>query len=245
MKKGLIGALVAFSFPLFAQNIELGVTVGATVYRGDIEVDGSNAFQQLRPAGGIFGRYHVNSNFAVRGQLLIGSLTADEKQFPNTANHQLRGFNFAASIVELSVLPEWRPFSVGNLEFYLFGGAAATYFNPTPNFNEPNPSDSYKAGIAADKSASFSHLTLAIPVGVGAQYFFTETFAVGGELGGRLTPTDYLDGISEAANPKSKDYYFYGGITVSKFFGSQSRQARGGSWGGGSKRGGVSCPTFR
>ena len=57
------------------------------------------------------------------------------------------------------------------------------------------------------------------PVGFGAKVQFGDHLSVGLDFGVRLTFSDYLDGVSRIANPKSKDYYGFGNLTLSYCFG--------------------------
>jgi Domain of unknown function (DUF6089) len=222
---------------LSAQNTELGLVLGGTAYRGDIEVRPNTAFQQMRPIAGIFYRYHTTSRLAFRGQLVFGQFHADEKRFivPSVDNwRKLRGVSFTTSFLELSVLPELRFLSVGNVDFYAFAGVAGFYYKPNVNYNDPNP---VIGDTNLDKNANFSKFGLALPIGGGLQWFINDRNALGVEMSGRKTNADYIDGLSLTASSKVKDYYFFLNLTFSTFLGSKQR-------GGG--RGGrkVSCPTF-
>ena len=222
----------------YAQNSEIGLLLGGTAYRGDIEVRPSTMLQQMRPIAGGFYRYHTSKRIALRGQLQVGQLYADEKRFviPSIDDWRVkRGVSFTTLLVELSVLPEWRIFSIGDVDFYAFSGVSGFYFKPNVNYNEPNPVIGEKI---LDKNAQYSNFSWAIPVGGGLQWFMNEKTALGFEVSGRKAFTDQLDGLSLSANAKVKDYYFFGNLTVSTFFGNKQR----GSTGRGSKN--IGCPTF-
>jgi hypothetical protein len=252
MKKGnscvslcaLLLFLLTLSTPLRAQNWEIGTTLGLSLYNGDIPVVYSTAANQVRFGGGIFARYRINKLFAVRLQANAGQLFADEKRFGSSPWKKTRGFSFTSPIYELALLPEIRPFRIGNVEFLGFVGLGLAAFDPKTDYNEPSPIVDAVPDIAdrisADKKANFSRLTFSLPIGGGFQWFASDRFAIGGEVGGRKTFSDYLEQISVVGSPKSKDYYFFGGLTLSYFFGD------GNNWGrnGRNKNGSVSCPTF-
>jgi Domain of unknown function (DUF6089) len=252
MKKGnwraLLFSILLFlstlSTPLNAQNWEFGTTLGFALYNGDIPVEYTTALNQIRFGGGLFVRRRVNRLFAVRAQINGGQLFTDEKRFGSSDWKKMRGFGFTSPIYELALLPEIRPLKVGNVDFFGFVGASVVAFNPKTDFNEPNPITdfipNFSSLITADKKAAFSRITFAIPIGGGLQWFVNDHFTIGGEVGGRKTFSDYFDGISLVASPKSKDFYFLGGLTLSYFFGD------GNNWGrnGRNKGGGVNCPTF-
>ncbi|MDZ7877695.1 MAG: DUF6089 family protein [Saprospiraceae bacterium] len=234
--------------PLYAQNWELGTTLGGSVYDGDISVVYSTAANQMRFGGGIFARRRLNRLLALRLQVNAGQLFADEKRFGSSEWKKKRGFSFASPIYELAILPEIRPITIKNVEFIGFLGFALAGFNPKTDYNEPSPVVNAVPNIAdrinEDKKANFPRLTFAIPMGGGFQWFVNDRFALGGEVGGRKTFSDYFDQISIVGNPKSKDYYFFGGLTFSYFFGNSNSFSN--NWGHNTqtKSGGVSCPTF-
>jgi hypothetical protein len=240
--------LATLSTPLRAQSWEVGTTLGCSLYNGDIPVELTTVLNQVRFGGGLFVRRRVNWLFAVRAQANAGQLFTDEKRFGSSEWKKKRGFGFTSPIYEVALLPEIRPFKIGNIEFYGFLGVAFAAFNPKTDFNEPNPvafaSPDYADRIAADKKANFSHATLSIPIGGGLQWFINERFAIGGEVGGRKTFSDYLDGISIVASPKSKDFYFLGGLTLSYFLGEGNSFANNSGRNGRKKNGSVNCPTF-
>jgi Domain of unknown function (DUF6089) len=256
MKNGYVRVLTLAIFmfltsiltPLSAQNWEVGATIGGSLYNGDIPVVINTAADQIAFGGGVFVRHRLNHLFAIRAQINAGQLFADEKRFGSSDWKKMRGYGFISPIYEIALLPEIRPFRLGNVEFFGFTGVALAAFNPTTRYNEPNPiidaTPDIQTRITADKNANFPRTTLAIPIGGGFQWFLNDRFAIGAEVGGRKTFTDYLDQISVAGSPKSKDYYFFGGLTLSFFFGDGNSFSN--EWGrnGGKRGGGVRCPSF-
>ncbi len=226
---------------LFSQNTELGILIGASVYTGDIEVTPTNFLPQTRPAVGIMGRKHFNEKWAVRALIALGGIVGNEKKYPTSSTREKRGYNFKGTVAELSLLPEWRPFRIGNVDFFGFAGLSAIYVNPKANFNEQGSSPSNIA-VVEDQNQKYPKIALSIPIGGGLQWYINETTALGGELGFRKTLTDYLDGFGASANPRSKDYYVLGGLTFSKFF-SMGNDRQGTRRTAHRKRG-VSCPSF-
>ena len=225
-------------FTLSAQNNEWGIAIGATGYHGDIEVKNNSLLQQARPIAGVFYRYHLSERWAFRGQLLFGQLYIDEKRYAIASPdnfREKRGISFTTTLLELSILPEWRFAHVGDVDFYAFSGIAGFYFNPIVNYNEPNPVIGDKN---LDKGAVYSKFSWAIPFGGGMQWFVNDKIAIGLEGTLRKTFTDQIDGLSLSGNPKIKDYYFFANLTLSTFFGSQQRS------GLGRKNKNIGCPTF-
>jgi OmpA-OmpF porin, OOP family len=237
-----------FSPSIAAQNWEIGTTIGGSLYNGDIDVTFQTAPNEVRFGVGIFARYHVNHLLAVRLQANAGTLFADEKNFGSSIWKSRRGFSFTSPIYELALLPELRPFKIGNIEPFGFLGLAFAAFDPTPQYNDPNPTadlvPDINARIAIDKTAIFGKTTLSIPIGGGFQWFINDRFAIGAEAGGRKTFSDYFDQISISGGAKSKDFYFFGGVTFSYLFGGGNGFSNNWSRSGNGRGGGVRCPSF-
>jgi opacity protein-like surface antigen len=233
-----------------AQNIEAGLFLGTSLYNGDIDVNVKNAFQQMRPAVGIYGKYILSPAVAVKAQFYHGTLYGDEKKYPASDYRQTRGFSFESPINEISLQGEWhflnldKGFAIDNgdpfVSLYAFGGLGGAFFNPTTNYNEPNP---VKEDVSLDKNAVYSKSTLALLGGVGAQFRLTDTWYLGAEMSVRKTFSDYLDGISLLGGPKVKDYYYFMGLTVGYRFGGDSGLVgNSGRWN--RSRNKTGCPTF-
>jgi Domain of unknown function (DUF6089) len=223
---------------LFSQNSELGLLIGGTAFYGDIAVRPETTLPQARPIAGLFYRYHTSDRWAFRGQLAFGQLYADEKRYvvASVGNwRQTRGVSFTTFITELSVIPQFRFFSIGDVSFYGFAGLTGLYFKPNVNYNEPNP---IIGDNNPDKNAVFSKLTWAIPGGAGAQWLINDQTALGFEVNGRKTGTDFIDGLNLTTQTKVKDYYFFANFTFSTFIGQIPRG------GGGRNRKNMGCPTF-
>ena len=241
MKKWLIFFFVSIQSLLFSQNTEIGLLVGATTYTGDIEVSPKNFLPQTRPAVGIFGRQHFSDKWAVRALFVVGGLTGNEKKYPTAKIFETRGFNFKGMVAELALLPEWQPFSFGNIHFYTFAGLAATYMNPKSDFNEVGTNTSATT-VLEDQNQKYPKLGLSIPFGGGLHWYISQTMSLSTEIGLRKTFTDYLDGFSASVNPQSSDFYYLSSLSFSKFFSLGNNRA--GTRRTRYHRTSVNCPTF-
>ena len=233
-----------------AQNIEVGLLLGTSFYNGDIDVNAKNVFNQMRPAFGVYGKYLFNTSWAVRGQFIHGTLFGDEKSYGSSEYRQTRGFSFTSPINELSVQAEWhalnfdRGFSLDNddpfISLYALGGLGGAFFDPTTNYNEPNPTI---GDVNIDKNAVYSKSTLALLGGAGIQVKLSENWYLGSEFGVRKTFSDYLDGISQLVGPRAKDYYFFWGLTIGyRLSGDSGLVGNNSRWNRSKSRSG--CPTF-
>lgn len=240
MKKLLIFTFLLSLMRLNAQ-VDVGLFAGSVFYNGDIDVTPKNAIPQMRPALGVFGRLAFTPSFAVRGQATYATVYGNEKVYPSSDYRAKRGFSFKTPTIEISAQMEWHFLKLDKgfylddqdpfFSVYAFGGAGVAFFNPKTDFNEPN----YVIDdVSADKNAHFSKTTLVLPGGVGLKMKLTPSIVFGLEGSFRKTSTDYLDGISKLIASRSKDYYFFTGMTISYNF-DGSNGYSGGNWGKGSK----------
>ncbi len=79
---------------------------------------------------------------------------------------------------------------------YAYGGLAGLYYRAVYDF-QPRPTDKSKE----------SGFTLAVPVGIGFKYIFSDKIVFGYEIGPRYVFSDFLDGIQPKAS-KSNDVYW-------------------------------------
>jgi opacity protein-like surface antigen len=233
---------------LSAQNMEFGLNLGMAIYTGDIEVNAKNYQRQKRSNAGAFLRIPLNSNFNIRAQVFHGQFYANEKQYGTSDYRTSRGLSFNTIYTELSARLEYQYLKMDG-QFYLededptitlysFAGFGATMFNTQTSYNS--------SSVVFDKSAleaDARHSTTApvLTAGLGSKYQITNSIAVGLEGSFQKPLTDYLDGISKISNSKTKDYYFFGNLTVAYTIGSNES---GNGYRGGSSRKKVGCPTF-
>lgn len=217
MSKSLVSIcfFLFFSNLVFSQNYEIGLTLGSTLYNGDIDVVAKNMGSAMRPTIGILGKYRLSDNVLLRGQVLRGKLSASEKNHPE-AWRQERGFAFVGNLTEISAMLEWELINKGRFTGFAFGGVGATFFNPKTDFNTPSK---FVADVNPDLNTNYKKITPAIPLGFGVKYALPKDFYLSAEVGYRVTFTDYLDGISKTANPDKRDSYYYTGLTLTKAFG--------------------------
>ncbi len=208
-------SILFFSNIAFSQNFEVGLTLGATAYNGDIDIVAKNVGSAINPAIGLLVKYRLSNNFLVRGQALTTKLSASEKNHPSVWRQE-RGLAFETKLTELSAVLEWEFIHLGRFTGFAFGGGGASFFNPKTDYNLPN---NYISDVNPDTETKYSKITASVPMGVGLKYSLPKDFYLSAEAGYRYVFTDYLDGVSKIANPKRNDAYYYTGLTITKAFG--------------------------
>lgn len=195
----------------YAQTFEAGIFVGAAGYNGDIDVNAQNWWSAKRPAVGLVGKYRLSERWLLRGQLVSTRLTASEKN-SSVAWQQARGFAFTNRLNELSILGEYDFFNIGNFKLYGLGGVALAFHTPKTDYNN---SDIQNTDSQSNKFTT----SFVIPLGLGVKYPIAPRWTLGAEGTVRYTFTDYFDGISNLANPKKNDAYWFAGLNLSYEFG--------------------------
>ena len=222
------------SAQLRASKYEVGANIGAYMYQGDLTPNRFGSFKTIQPGLGLYGTRYLSSSWGVRANLSFARLKGDEAKYNSPAFRQQRNFNFRTPLLELSAVAVWKPFAdnyakggKGTLSPYLFAGAGlsvvriqrdASNFNSTYFEAEPAVIN----GLAADFSSPTPRLLPVIPVGAGLQYGVTDQWFLHLETMYRYTFSDYLDGFSEAANPRLKDAYSSLSVGVTYKFGKAS-----------------------
>jgi len=213
--------------PLFAvsQYWELGLTGGGTHLFGDMSNNTFELSGEYGATGGIFVRRALGNKLGLRGNIRFIELSGADENIDATAS---RGFIGRSDNMEASVQAEFfltgyeravRPFinlGVG----YLFTQSHAGFnINNTVNNNI-----GLLTNIRNDRNVDNPVHSLVIPWGIGVDFRVNANrpFHIGVEVGGRPTTTDYLDGISLAADPDDKDWFGVGQINVSWPIGSMA-----------------------
>jgi opacity protein-like surface antigen len=213
-----LAALLANPFSATAQRFEAGMFVGASNYIGDL-ADPQFIYKATGLAYGGFARYNISPRWTARLGFTTGMLQGDDRYTQNIT----RGFTFSGDVYEMNALVEWnflgKPAFSRNGIFsrrvdpYIFIGGALASFTITAK--APEKTSPYPFPEKDNRN-----VTVALPVGGGIKFHLSEEFTLGVEFGNRFTNTDYADGISVTANPKSKDWYMFGGITLSYTIGN-------------------------
>ena len=191
---------------MLAQRSEAGVFAGGAFYLGDLNPTG--LFSQTQLAVGAIYRYNLTARWALRGNVLWGTITADDAKHDNPRN-----LNFRSRIGELSVQAEinFLTYFTGSNRYrfspYIFGGVGLFTFNPQGYHYCPillssrwvdlrELSTEGQGLIEYPDVKIYNTVQVAFPFGLGFKYSLNSTFSIGLEWGMRFTFTDYLDDVS-------------------------------------------------
>ena len=221
MKKYIL-LLITFLPPFLIQaqhKYEAGLLLGGSTYQGDLSVPPLGSLQETNLAYGLMFRTNLDSNFTARASIMQTTLSGNDQ---NNERLAARNFEFTTNLSTIALLFEWNIFPSLDIQQsftpYLFAGGALTFIAPEPNFNNASPHTPIDP-INEDRQASSSLTKFAIPFGLGIKTQINDQWALGFEAALHPTFTDYLDGISQAANPHKNDWYGTAGISVTYCWG--------------------------
>ena len=202
MKNILSLLALCLCLSIHAQNLELGLWGGGSLYSGDFAPDELGLyFKTINPAGGIFLRMNPGNALSVEFGLNLGKIDGEDGV---TNDFESRMLNFRTNITELALKANLNLIRWGNprgtqVVPYLMGGAGVFRFNPEANFDgnwiELQPLGTEAQG-APGYEEPYSLTNYALIAGGGIKFIFNQRFTIGLELGGRRTFTDYLDDVS-------------------------------------------------
>lgn len=190
------------SSPAMGQRNELGVMLGGTFYMGDLNPDIPFAMTQI--GGGVLYRRNFNPHLSLRGNALIGNVTASDAEIKFDEN---RNLHFRSRIIEASVQGEvnFLPFMPGDLSTpstpYFFAGVGVFNFNPQAEWDgqwydlKPLGTEGQGSELYPDRKP-YSLFSSSLLFGVGFKFNITPRFTGGFEWGMRRTGSDYLDDVS-------------------------------------------------
>ena len=203
---------------------EAGAEVGLSFYQGDLVEQTMPLFKEGNLSLGVGGRYLLNYNWAVRGNVLFGRLTGDD--FNSTIEDRMRrALKFETPFTEASFRLEWEPFGEQHylslsqkksfFSPYTFLGAGINFTNPMVDFSRTSKEEvAFLRQIEMDLNENYFKTRVILLGGLGVKYDINDLWVVGFELGMRYAFTDYLDGISHAGDMDHRDWYSFGGISL-------------------------------
>jgi len=192
--------LIFLSLSVFGQrSADYGIFGGVSSYLGDINTN--RLFYSPLPAGGLFYRYNFNPRQALRANVFIGGLRANDLDFGN--NFQMtRGASFSGTVGELALQFEFN---------FLPYSTQGKKWNYTPYF-------SAGAGMAIINTTTLSYQPV-IPFSFGFKINIHKNLGLEAEYGFRKTFYDNFDGLEDKVSPDHKawlhnnDWYSFAGIS--------------------------------
>jgi hypothetical protein len=233
LRKGIGIALLFFygNSETYAQidlsKFEVGLAGGTFIYQGDLTPSPIGSYRTWRPAVNLFVNRILSSSFSLRTSLFYGGLRGDDAAYSNPDWRRQRALNFKATPLEISELLVWNAWSTDRkFTPYVFGGVGLSFLNIKRDYSNFNGeffvSEDLASRLAEDISHNPPKLIPVVPVGIGVQYSLRKNLSLIAETAYRLTRTDYLDGFSQAGNPKLYDHYQSHTIGVLYKFGKKN-----------------------
>ena len=196
--------LCFISLMAYSQKWEIGGSVGATGYMGDLNPDNPFQYNNIGISAAVKRNFDPTWGIRANVGFVPVSWTGNyNRAVPNEVN-------FSNKIRELSLLAEFNFFNYINGGIYklytpyLFAGIGALYHRPYTTQNEEKEAvNDLRYNVDADgEPLRFKEFALSLPFGSGFKYNFKGPMALGIELMYRLALTNQIDDIEGYyANP--------------------------------------------
>jgi hypothetical protein len=202
----------------FSQSREMGVMIGFSGYKGDLNPKMYNT-ELIRPAIGINYRRCYSNHWSFRAGLSLIKIKGDDALAEDTFQLN-RNLSFKSNIIEFHMGYEFNffPYQTANPSTfftpYLFGGIAVYRHNPKAELGgtwyalQPLHTEGQGTEDHPDRKP-YARTSISLPFGGGFKFSLSRRFGVQIETGVRRTYTDYLDDVSKTyADPQDirKEY---------------------------------------
>jgi hypothetical protein len=189
--------LIFATFNLQAQTWEVGGSVGASGYMGDLNPNNPLKFSGIA-AGGFLQR-NFNGYLSAKlnytyGRIAGADSTSSNQQFRN------RNLSFATTLSEFSLIGEFNFMqyipSISNNRYtpFIYLGVGVVGYNPQANYD--GQTYDLRPLMTEDEAKPYSKTAIAIPYGAGFKYNIAGKWNLIADLGYRQPTTDYLDDVS-------------------------------------------------
>jgi hypothetical protein len=193
-----------------AQKVEVGLLGGGMFYVGDLT---EGYYSEIHPAGGIFLRININDRISLKGNVILGSVSAADSN-ANDPKYKLRNLSFQSRINEFAAELEvnlrsdyddrknrrvFVPYFFVGIHVFHFNPQAQLYDSATGKMilYELQPLGTEGQGLTKYPDLKRYNLTsFGIPAGLGVKFHFGDFWSAGLEFGMRKCLTDYLDDVS-------------------------------------------------
>ena len=204
----VVPALLILLLPAIApaQEMEVGLAGGGTYYIGDLNP--SIPFRKIKPSYGALVRYNIDSRWAVRAALMMGSVAADAADA--TPFIKTLGLNFKSNITDVSAVAEFNffPYYPGSdfnkLTPYIYAGISVFFFKPFNTEGQDLRSLGTEGQNTTEGRKPYSKTSFSVPFGLGLKWALTEKLGLQVYWEMHKTFTDYLDDVSTT-------FYLYDG----------------------------------
>ncbi|MDP3470208.1 MAG: DUF6089 family protein [Daejeonella sp.] len=197
----LVLVIVFFSgsFLASAQTWELGGSLGAMGYMGDINP--VKAYKLTDPAFGVQIKRNFDGYWSAKLNYMYGKVRASDAASSNTYQVE-RNLDFHSPVSEFSMQVEFNlfrymagadyGFATRKLSPYLFTGIASFSYNPLTKHN----GDEIELRLVQTENVAYKKSAISVPYGAGVKYNISGKWTIIAEIGYRTAFTDYLDDIS-------------------------------------------------
>ncbi|HNR19359.1 MAG TPA: DUF6089 family protein [Bacteroidia bacterium] len=208
MRKTYLALLVFVLFinQGFAQSSELGLLLGVSSYKGEINRSLYNP-RAYNLAAGIFFKRCMNSHWSLRLGANYGKIDGDDAG-SDDAFQQFRNLQFKSTILEAHAMFEFNFFQFQTASEnssratpFLYGGFGVYRFNPKGLLGDdwvklqPLGTEGQGTSQFPDRK-KYKRTQFCIPFGGGFKFKLSNRFSLTVESGARRIFTDYLDDVS-------------------------------------------------
>jgi hypothetical protein len=229
LKRKLLFVSVLFSSLIVnAQQVEVGLMLGASNYLGDLSNE-TFVMKESHFSGSLFGRYNFSPRFALKGNFGYARVSGDDKNFASEKRdyvlnqvltqdfefNKARNLNFFSDIYEFSLHGEFNllpndlnSYSARPFIPYVFLGIGIFNFNPKTTYNN-NTVELHPVATEGQGSTTYNDFkpynltSICIPIGLGFRQKIADDFFLGIEGGFRFTRTNYLDDVGGVYGSRS------------------------------------------
>lgn len=232
---------ILFSFIVFpdlqaqtTRRWEAGLGLGAGSYFGDLRPGSTGlSFAEAHPSASVHLRRIMGRYFAGKFSFTYSGLSGNDLDITEPAWRQTRAFSFEGKVEEAGFQGEVYPLGLlkndkkGNtgkrlLSPYVTLGFGIAFFQPKVDWNESNSYGGVAENLVQKDRTDTPGANIDLPMGLGLRIAATQHLALGFEAIFRYNSDDYLDGVSEAADPLKNDWFYTLQATASYAFGKKS-----------------------
>ena len=216
---------------LLGQNkVDLGLFLGYGEHGSDVHSWGRHGAMLTENSAFAFGanlKLNFKDNLGLRLNYWGSEISGQDRTLTELPGHDLRDYSFTSPLQELSLVLEydligkrrWQNREGESLKAtggsfrraispYIFGGLGLSFTNPEVDFGDSI------SNLESQDLDNTETTNLQIPVGGGIRFDLTEVVYVSTEISSRIPINDYLEGISESANPDKNDSYQFIGLNL-------------------------------